>query len=160
LVHLMVIFFAIFYFGDSYLASRDEEALQCGLGSLVGLFECQTMICTPGCIRNQLPARSCNGDVSQPANGMPTTIKCRHCVKVLKASSLGRHLAGILDIYQETVVAKHLLEVHPTVTYTISKQMHGSLACLSLGCKDKLRNGWIMRWHFWDVHPMNLVKVP
>ena len=60
-------FFAIFYVDDAYLASWDAEFLQYALTHLVHLFEriglqmntteTQTMICTPGRIRMQLPTK-------------------------------------------------------------------------------------------------------
>jgi hypothetical protein len=65
---LMSPFFAIFYVDNAYLASRDPEFLQRALDLLVSLFarvgletnvsKMQTMICTPGRIRTQLPADS------------------------------------------------------------------------------------------------------
>ena len=68
---LMLTFFAIFYVGDVYLASRDAEFLQRPLDLLVGLFErvgletntskMQTMICILGRIRTKLPAESYQG---------------------------------------------------------------------------------------------------
>ena len=55
---LMVVFFAIFYGDDAYLAARDPDFLQVALNSLVSLSKCvgletnvrkmQAMICTPG----------------------------------------------------------------------------------------------------------------
>jgi len=65
----MSTFFAIFYVNDAYLALRDAEFLQCTLDLLVSLLfervgletnvsKTQTMICTPGRIRTQLPADS------------------------------------------------------------------------------------------------------
>ncbi len=61
---LMVVFFAIFYLDDAYLATRDHDFLQVALPSLVSLFKCigletnikkmQVMICIPGCISIQL----------------------------------------------------------------------------------------------------------
>ena len=42
-------------------------------------------------------------------------VECRTCGKVLKASSLGRHLADVHDIYQQTVIAEELLETCPPV---------------------------------------------
>ena len=65
---LMATFFAIFYVDDAYLASRDLEFLQRALDILVNLFvrvglgtnvkKTQTMICTQGRIRTQLPTAS------------------------------------------------------------------------------------------------------
>ena len=68
LEELMATFFAIFYVDDAYLASRDAEFLQGTLDIIIRLFEwvglqtntkkTQTMICTPGHIRTQLPIES------------------------------------------------------------------------------------------------------
>ncbi len=65
---LMSTFCSIFYVDNAYLASRDAEFLQRALDLLVSLFErvgletntskTQTIICTPGRIRTQLPADS------------------------------------------------------------------------------------------------------
>ena len=65
---LMATFFAIFYFDNAYLASRDAGFLQRLLDILVKLLECvglqtnikktQAMICTPGKIQVQLPFES------------------------------------------------------------------------------------------------------
>ncbi len=102
----MATFFAIFYVDDAYLASWDAEFPQYALTHLVHLFECiglqmntkktQTMICTPGRIRTQLPTESYRwmqqGQVST-SKWNSCNVECRQCGKVLKASSLGRHLA-------------------------------------------------------------------
>jgi hypothetical protein len=68
ITELMAAFFAIFYVDDVYLALRDPEFLQQVLDILIKLFACvglktnvkktQTMICTPGRIRTQLPTAS------------------------------------------------------------------------------------------------------
>ncbi len=52
------------------------------------------------------------------------SVECRQCGKELKASSLGRHLANVHDIYQQAVVAEALLEVRPPVTYRVSAALH------------------------------------
>ncbi len=130
-------FFAIFYVNDAYLASWDPEFLQYALTHLVHLFEriglqtnmtkTQIMICTPGRIRTQLPTESYRrmqqGQVSA-SNWNSRKVECRQCGKVLKASSLGRHLADIHDIYQQAVVAKELLEGRPPVLYTVRTELH------------------------------------
>jgi hypothetical protein len=88
-------------------------------------------------------------------------VECRQCGKELKASSLGRHLADVHNIYQQAVVAEALLEVRPPVTYTVSVVLHArALLCLYLGCEGHLRDRWMMRRHFRDVHPIDLVNVP
>jgi hypothetical protein len=68
LEELMATFFAVFYVDNAYLASRDAEFLQGTLDIIIRLFKwvglqtntkkTQTMICTPGRIRTQLPIES------------------------------------------------------------------------------------------------------
>ncbi len=88
-------------------------------------------------------------------------MECLQCGKVLKASSLGRHLADVHDIYQQAVVAKELLEDQPPVLYMVCAELHAqALPCPYLGCTSQLQDGWMMRRHFRNVHPMDLVKVP
>jgi hypothetical protein len=78
----------------------------------------------------------------------------------MKAGSLGRHLADVHDIYQQTVVTKDLLEDQPPLTYTASAGLHGrDLPCPFLGCEGQLRDGWMTWQHFRDVHLLNLVVV-
>ncbi len=167
--------FAIFYVDDAYLASWDSEFLQYALNHLVCLFEhiglqtnttkTQMMICTPGKIRTQLPRtesyrRMRQGQVSA-SDWNSRNVECWQCGKALKASSLGCHLADIHDIYQQAVVAEELLEDQPPVLYTVRAELHDqALPCPYPGCNGRLRNGWMMRQHFHDVHPMDLVKVP
>ncbi len=60
-------------------------------------------------------------------------VECRTCRKVLKASSLSRHLADVHDIYQQTVIAEDLLEVRPPVLYTVDVRLGiGALAYMFL----------------------------
>ncbi len=166
--------FAISYVDDAYLASWDTEFLQYALTHLVCLFEriglqtnttkTQTMICTPGKIRTQLPTESYRrmqqGQVSA-SDWNSRNVECRQCRKVLKASSLGRHLADIHNIYQQAVVAEELLEDRPPVLYTVRAELHDrALPCPYPGCNGGLQDGWMMRQHFHNVHPMDLVKVP
>jgi hypothetical protein len=150
--------FAIFYVDDAYLASWDPEFLQYALNHLVCLFKCiglqtnttktQTMICTPGKIRMQLPTESYRrmqqGQVSA-SNWNSCNVECRQCGKALKASSLGCHLADIHDIYQQAVVAEELLEDRPPVLYRVRAELHDrALPCPYPGYKGRLRNGWMM----------------
>ncbi len=170
----MATFFAIFYVDDAYLASWDAEFLQYVLTHLVHLFEriglqtnttkTQTMICTPGRIRTQLSTKSYHwmqqGQVSA-SKWNSGNVECRQCGKVLKASSLGRHLADVHDIYQQAVVAEELLEDQPPVLYMVRAELHTrALQCPYPGCTRQLQDGWMMRQHFHDIHPMDLVKVP
>jgi hypothetical protein len=88
-------------------------------------------------------------------------VECHQCGNVMKASSLSRHLADVHNIYQHTVVAEELLEQRPPVLYTVSTELHDrDLPCLYPWCLGRLRDSWMMRWHFWDVHPLDLVNVP
>jgi hypothetical protein len=168
----MATFFAIFYVDDAYLASWDAEFLQYVLTYLVHLFECiglqtnttktQTIICTPGRIRTQLSLGSYHqmqqGQVSA-SKWNSCNVECQQCGKVLKASSLGRNLADVHDIYQQAVVAKELLEDQPPVLYMVRAELHTrALPCPYLGCTGQLQDGWMMRQHFRNVHPMDLVR--
>jgi hypothetical protein len=54
-------------------------------------------------------------------------VECQTCGKVLKASTLGRHLADVHDIYQQTVIAEELLEIRPPVLYTVDVHHHKQL---------------------------------
>ncbi len=174
LSEFMAMFFAIFYIDNTYLASRDAGFLQHTLDILVDLFErvglqtntskMQTMICTPGRSWTQLPMES----YQRMQRGRVTAgkwnarnLECQQCRKELKASSLDRHLADVHDIYQQAVVAEALLEVRPPVTYTVSAALHTrALSCPYPRCEWDLRDGLMMWRHFWDVHPMDLVKAP
>jgi hypothetical protein len=166
--------FAIFYDDDAYLPSWDAEFLQYALTHLVHLFEHiglqmntkkpQTMICTPGRIRTQLSMESYHWMQQGQASASEwnsCNVECRQCGNVLKARSLGHHLADVHDIYQQAVVAEELLEDRPPVLYTVRAELHTrTLQCPYPGCTGRLRDGWMMRRHFRDLHLMDLVKVP
>ncbi len=122
------------------------------------------MICTPGRIRTQLPSESyrrmMTGRVTA-SEWNSRDVTCYTCGKEMKASSLSRHLADVHDIYQQTVVAEELLELRPPVTYTVSAGLHArGLPCPYPWCLGRLKDGWMLRRHFWDVHPLDLVRVP
>ena len=89
-------------------------------------------------------------------------VECRQCGKVMLASSLGRHLSDVHDIYQSQVVSADLLEDCPPATYTVTHRRgrQGKLACPFPRCEGLLNDGWNLRRHFRDVHPMDLVVVP
>jgi hypothetical protein len=119
---MMSTFFAIFYVDNAYLALRDAEFLQHTLDLLVSLFKrvgletneskMQTMICTPGRIRTQLPADSYRhlrrGRVTATEWNV-RDVECLKCGKMMKATSLRRHLADMHNVYQHTVVAEEML---------------------------------------------------
>jgi hypothetical protein len=98
LVVLTATFFAIFYVDITYLASWDAGFLQRVLTLLVDLFQqvglrtntskTQTMICTPGWIRTQLPTelyrRMQRGRVTS-AKWNSCNVQCYQCGKGMKA---------------------------------------------------------------------------
>jgi hypothetical protein len=130
LVVLTATFFAIFYIDNAYLASWDAGFLQSALTLVVNLFQqvglqtntskTQTMICTPGWIRTQLPTKSyrrmhCGRVTSAKWNSR--NVQCYQCGKGMKVGSLGRHLADVHDIYKQIVVTEDLLEDQPPAMY-------------------------------------------
>ncbi len=117
----MATFFAIFYVDDAYLASWDAEFLHYALTHLVHLFKhiglqtnttkTQTIICTPGRIRMQLfteSYRQMQQKQVSVSKWNSCNVECRQCGKVLKASSLGCHLADVHAIYQQDMVCAEL----------------------------------------------------
>jgi hypothetical protein len=170
---LMSAFFAIFCVDDAYLASRDPEFLQRVLDLLVSLFarvgletnmsKMQTMICTPGRIRTQLPAdsyRRMQCGLVTAAEWNARDVECFKCGKMVKATSLRRHLADMHSVYQQTVVAEDMLICRPAETYVVSESSPAGLLCPFPECNGLLKSGWMMRRHFRDVHPKDLVRVP
>jgi hypothetical protein len=162
------------YVDDAYVAARDPVFLQHALNVLVDTFACvgldtniaktqQAMICTPGKIRVQLPSES----YQRMRMGRVTTsewearvVTCRECGKQMRHSSLGCHLANVHDIYQQTVVAEELLEEQESITYVADASYTGrTFDCPYPGCLGVLNSGWMMRHHFRDVHPRDLVQL-
>jgi hypothetical protein len=86
------------------------------------------------------------------------TIICRECGKGMRASSLERHLSDQHEIYQMQVVVKELLDGWEGVVNEIPLGS-GKLKCPSPLCKGELASGWMMRWHFRDLHPMDYIVV-
>ena len=64
----------------------------------------------------------------------------------------------LLQIYQQQVVAKELLEEREGVRYNVAIGC-GKLRCPFPLCKGELASGWIMRRHFRDLHPLDYVVV-
>ncbi len=172
ITELMADFFAIFYVDNAYLTSRDLEFLQQVLDILVNLFarvgletnvkKTQTMICTPGRIRTQLPAAS----YTRMREGLTTAEEwdsrkeqCHQCNNMMAASSLCHHLADQHEVYQQVVVAEELLGAQAGVTYHVHPELGGRLKCPVPGCAGKLRGGWMLRRHFRDLHPLDKVVV-
>ena len=117
----------------------------------------------PGRIRSQLPADSCRhlqcGRVTT-AEWNTRDVKCFKCGKMVKATSLRRHLADMHNVYQQTVVAEEMLICRPAKTYVVSELSPAGLSCPFPECDGFLKSGWMMWRHFQDVHPKDLVKVP
>jgi hypothetical protein len=170
---MMAALFAIFYVDDAYVAARDPVFLQMALNVLVDTFarvgletniaKTQAMICTPGRIRVQLPSESYRrmrtGRVSA-TEWEARIVTCRECGKQMRHSSLGRHLANVHDIYQQAVVAADLLEERESNTYVADVSYSGKFfTCPFPGCLGVLNSGWMMRRHFRDVHPKDLVEL-
>ncbi len=120
---LMATFFAIFYVDDAYLVSRDPDFLQRVLDIIVDLFACigletnvqktQTMICTPGRIRIQLPEDSharMRGGMTLAGEWESWMVLCHQWDVLVQASSLHGNLAEQHDIYQAVVVPVDYLE--------------------------------------------------
>jgi hypothetical protein len=119
---LMATFFAIFYVNDAYLASRNPDFLQRALDVIVGLSsrvglktnaqKMQTMICTPGRIRIQLPEDSyarLHGGTTSAVEWDSRMVVCCQCDALMMANSLRRHLAEQHDTYQAVVVPEDYL---------------------------------------------------
>jgi hypothetical protein len=87
-------------------------------------------------------------------------VECLKCGKMVKATSLRRHLADMHNVYQQTVVAEEMLICRPAETYVVSELSPAGLSCPFPECGGFLKSGWMMRRHFQDVHPKDLVKVP
>jgi hypothetical protein len=79
---------------------------------------------------------------------------------MMKASSLHRHLVDMHNVYQQIVVAEDMLICRPGETYVVSVTSPAGLSCLFPGCGGFLKDAWMMRRHFRDIHPKDLVKLP
>jgi hypothetical protein len=171
---LMSAFFAIYYVDDAYLAARDPDFLQVALNSLVSLFKCigletnvkkmQAMICTPGRISTQLSTNSYrrrHGYGNQTrAQWDVRKVECRQCQAIVNASSLSHHLVDLHEVYQQTGVAEELLDDQAGVLYRATTLANGKIPCLFPGCFGELGSSWMLRCHFRDLHPMDLLIAP
>jgi hypothetical protein len=124
----------------------------------------QAMICTPGRITTQLLT-----DSYRRRHGYGThtreqwdarTEECRQCQASMNASSLSRHLANLHEVYQQTVVAEELLDDRAGVLYRATTLVNGKISCPYPGCVGELGSSWMLRCHFWDIHPKDLVTAP
>ncbi len=171
--HLMAIFFAIFYVDDAYLASHDPEFLQRALNVIVGLFACvglktnaqkmQTMIFTPGRIRIQLPEDSyarMRGGMTLAGEWDSRMVVCHQCNATMMANSLRQHLAERHDTYQAVVVPEDYLVPRAGVRYIAYPGRNGKIPRPAPGRPGELRDEWMLRCHFWDLHFFDRVVLP
>ena len=169
---LMATFFMFFYVDDVYLALWDPEFFQRALTILAKLFarvglktnvkKTQTMICTPGRIRTQLPAASYDRirrGVVSAEEWDSRRVQCHQCSMMVSASSLCCHLADQHKIYQQVVIAEELFGAQEGMTYQYHPDLGGGLTCSVPGCAGKLRGGWMLWQHFRDLHPIERVMI-
>jgi hypothetical protein len=171
---LVAAFFPIFYVDGAYLAARDPNFLQVALTSLVIMFDrvgletnvkkMQTMISTPRQIITQLSTGSyhCRQGYGTHTREywVARTVECRQCQAKINTSSLSRHLADLHEIYQQTVVAEELLDNRAGMLYKATTLPNGKISCPYPGCVGELGSGWMLRHHFQDIHPKDLVTAP
>ncbi len=79
---------------------------------------------------------------------------------VVNASSLSHHLADLHEVYQQTVVAEELLDDQAGVSYMAISLANGKIPCPFPGCVGELGSSWLLRRHFQDVQPRDLVIAP
>jgi hypothetical protein len=78
----------------------------------------------------------------------------------MRNSSLGRHLADVHEIYQQAVVAEELLKERDSESYVADMNYSGkSFECPYPGCLGVLNSGWMMRHHFHDIHPRDIIEL-
>jgi hypothetical protein len=121
------------------------------------------MICTPGQIRTQLPtdsyARLHRGRTSA-ADWASREVQCLQCKSFMKASSLQTHLVSQHEVYQVVTVPADYLVPRPAMTYKADPKYNGRLPCPIPGCPGEHKDGWMLRHHFWGLHPFDRVIVP
>jgi hypothetical protein len=146
----------------------EPNLLQRAIDGLISTFESvgletntkkmKAMTCTPGKIRLQLLADSyqqmhasrCTSAVDWDA----CTVTCQECRKDIRVGSLGCHLSNFHKIYQGQVVAEELLDRCEGVVYEV-KEGHTKLKCPFPLCTGELIGGWMIRWHFCDLQPLD-----
>jgi hypothetical protein len=78
----------------------------------------------------------------------------------MNASSLSRHLAGLQEVYQQKLVAEELLDDQAGMSYRATTLANGKISCPYPGCVGELVSSWMLRHHFRDIHPKDLVIAP
>jgi hypothetical protein len=79
----------------------------------------------------------------------------------MNASSLSRHLANLHEVYQQTMVAEKLLDNRAGMLYKATTLANGKISsCPYPGCVGELGSNWMLRRHFQDIHPKDLITAP
>ncbi len=78
----------------------------------------------------------------------------------MNVGSLSCHLADLHEVYQQTVVAEELLDGQTGVSYKATTLVNGKIPCPYPGCVGESGSSWMLRCHFRDVHPQDLVTAP
>jgi hypothetical protein len=71
-----------------------------------------------------------------------------------------RHLADLHEVYQQMVVAEELLDDQAGVSYRATTLASGKIPCPYPGCVEGSGSSWMLRHHFRDAHPKDLVIAP
>jgi hypothetical protein len=58
------------------------------------------------------------------------------------------------------MVPEDYLVPRTAVTYRADPKSNGRLPCPIPGCPGEHKDGWMLRRHFWDLHPFDKVIVP
>jgi hypothetical protein len=78
----------------------------------------------------------------------------------MNASSLSCNLADLHEVYQQTVVAEEHLDNQAGVLYRATTLANGKISCPYPGCVGELGSSGMLRCHFQDIHPKDLVTAP
>ncbi len=128
------------------------------------------MICTPGKIRVQLLQTSYRRmrEGNEEIDGEEwekRMVVCQKCGKAMRNGSLRQHLAGVHDIYNcESVMEENCFNrlagvKHKAVQGKWRKGNKGKIECPVPDCPGQLSSPWMLRRHFWDIHPKDTVYV-
>ncbi len=78
-----------------------------------------------------------------------------------KARSLRPHLSRTRNIHQQVVVADMLLEERAGVRYRANPGgRKDPIQCPYPGCPGVLSTTYMLRRHFWDLHPKDTMEIP
>jgi hypothetical protein len=87
-------------------------------------------------------------------------VVCHVCNKTLQARSLRPHLSSNHNIHQQVVVAEALLEERSGVRYRADPGgTKEPIQCPFPGCPGVLSSPYMLRRHFWDLHPKDTVEI-